>query len=110
MTVAEMKALLDTVHYTVGTQSVSVPVAYRFFRAPQDPPFICFYIDGTDNAFADNSVNKTINQWTVELYTENKNPILEKNLEAVLPVWNKTESYIDTENLIMNAYTFEDVE
>ncbi len=110
MTVEEMKTLLDTVTYTKNNTTYHVPVAYRFFRAPQDPPFICFYVDGTDNEFADNSVHKTINQWTVELYTENKNPILEKNLEAVLPVWNKTESYIDTENMILNAYTFEDVE
>lgn len=101
MTVAEMKTLLDT---------LKIPVAYRFFRAPQNPPFICFYVDGTDNEFADNSVYKTVNQWTVELYTENKNPVLEQALEAILPPYNKNESYIDTENMLMNAYTFENIE
>lgn len=101
MTVAEMKTLLDT---------LKIPVAYRFFRAPQNPPFICFYVDGTNNDFADNSVYKTINQWTVELYTENKNPLLEASVEAILPPWNKSESYIDTENMLLVAYSFEDTQ
>lgn len=91
-------------------KALDVPVAYRLFKTPQEPPFICFYTDGTDNEFADNSVYKTVNQWTVELYTETKNPPLEKQVEAVLPPWNKTESYIDSENMFMVAYSFEDVE
>lgn len=101
MTVAEMKSLLDT---------LKIPVAYRFFRAPQNPPFICFYIEGTDNEFADDSVYKTVNQWTVELYTENKNPLLEASVEAILPPWNKNESYIDTESMLLVSYSFEDIQ
>lgn len=101
MTIPEIKTLLDT---------LKIPVAYRFFRTPQEPPFICFYTDGTDNEFADNSVYKRVNSWTVELYTETKNPLLEEELEAILPPWNKDETYIDDEQLFMITYTFEEVQ
>lgn len=101
MTIPELKSKLDT---------LDLPVAYRFFRTAQEPPFICFYVDGTDNEFADNSVYTRVNQFTVELYTETKNPVLEANLEAILPPWNKVESYIDDEQLFLVAYSFEDIQ
>ena len=100
MSIAEMYNLLSSTGY---------PVAYRVFKTKQTLPFIVFYTDGTDNAFADNSVSKVINQWTVELYTDSKDPEAEAAVEAVLPVWNKTEAYIDDEQMFMIAYTFEDI-
>ena len=89
--------------------STGYPVAYRVFKTKQTLPFIVFYVDGTDNAFADNSVNKVINSWTVELYTDKKDPAAEAAIEAVLKTWNKAEVYIDDEQMFETIYTFEDV-
>ena len=100
MSIAEMYNLLNSTGY---------PVAYRVFKTKQTLPFIVFYVDGTDNAFADNSVSKVINQWTVELYTDSKDPEAEAAVEAVRPVWNKTETYIDDDQMFEIIYTFEDV-
>ena len=86
MSIKEMYNLLSSTNY---------PVAYRVFKTKQTLPFIVFYTDGTDNAFADNSVKQIINSWTVELYTDVKDPEAEAAVEAVLPVWNKSETYID---------------
>lgn len=96
---------LNTLLKTLG-----IPVAYRVFQTPQTLPFIVFYLDDTDNEFADNSVYKKCNAWVVELYTEKKNPALERSLEAILPPWNKIESYVDSEKMFQIAYHFETYE
>ncbi len=101
MTVAEMKTLLDT---------TKLPVAYRVFRAPQEPPFIVFYVDGTDNSFADNKVHKTINQWQIDLVTDLKDPNTEALIESVLTHWNKSEVYDGEEKIFIVSYTFEEIE
>lgn len=100
MTVPEMLTNLRT---------LNIPVAYRVFKNPVEPPFIVFYQNGTDNEFADNSVYKVVNSWSVELYTDTKNPPLEASLEAILPPWNKEETYISDEQLHMIVYDFEEV-
>ena len=91
-------------------KSLGIPVAYRVFQTPQSLPYIVFFIDDTDNEFADNSVYKICNSWVVELYTETKNPPLERELEAILPPWNKVETYIDDEKMYQIAYSFETYE
>lgn len=91
-------------------RSLNIPVAYRVFQTPQTLPYIVFFIDDTDNEFADNSVYKKCNAWVVELYTETKNPPLERQLEAILPPWNKVEAYIDSEKMFQIAYHFETYE
>lgn len=100
MSIKEMYQVLSNTGY---------PVAYRVFKTKQTLPFIVFYTDGTDNAFADNSVKQIINSWTVELYTDVKDPEAEAAVEAVLPVWNKSETYIDDEQMFEIIYTFEDI-
>lgn len=90
--------------------SLNLPVAYRVFQTPQTLPYIVFFIDDTDNEFADNSVYKQVNSWVVELYTATKNPPLERQLEAILPPYNKVEAYIDSEKMYQIAYTFECIE
>lgn len=96
---------LNTLLKTLG-----MPVAYRVFQTPQTLPYIVFFMDDTDNEFADNSVYKQVNTWQVELYTEKKNPSLERSLEAILPPYNKVEAYIDEERMFQIAYSFQMVE
>lgn len=96
---------LNTLLKTTG-----LPVAYRVFQTPQALPYIVFFTSDTDNEFADNSVYKQINHWNVELYTATKNPALERQLEAILPPYNKYEAFIDSEKMFQIAYEFETVE
>lgn len=100
MSIKEMYQLLHSIDY---------PVAYRVFKTDQTPPFITFYVDGTDNEFADNKVHKSINSWVVDLVTDIKDPEAEAAVEAVLPVWNKTEMYDSDEKIFIIEYTFEDI-
>ena len=101
MTVAQMYQLIS---------SLQVPTAYQVFKTPQTPPYICIAITGSDNFFADNSVGSKVNHWMVELYTDKKDPVTEASLEAVLPPWNKSEDYLDDEQLYLTTYEFDDVE
>lgn len=101
MNVASMNTLLKT---------LNIPVAYRVFKTPQNLPYIVFYVDNTDNEFADNKVYKTVNEWNIELYTDIKDPDLERRLEAILPPWNKVETYINDEQMYQIAYSFETYE
>ena len=87
------------------------PVTYLSWPengAPQ-MPYICYHVSGSDNFAADGSVYYSVNQMQVELYTELKDPEAEAALETALAsfYWNKTETYIDTENCYQIAYEIE---
>lgn len=86
-----------------------LPVAYRFFRKRQDPPFICYLSPGTDNFFADGKVYYPVNQVQIELYTEKKDLKAEESVEEALSsfCWNKTETFIESENCYQIMYEIE---
>lgn len=91
--------------------SSGFPVTYLSWpenRAPQ-MPYICYYVSGSDNFAADGIVYYPVNQIQVELYTELKDLEAEAALEIALAsfYWNKTETYIDTENCYQIAYEIE---
>ncbi len=63
-----------------------IPFAYDHFsegEAP-DPPFICYMIPSTDNFAADGTVYLDIDVVNIELYTDKKDPELEKKLQGLL--------------------------
>ena len=78
-------------------------VAYRAFPVGKAPklPFVCYLATDTDNFDADNRVYQVIQNVDVELYTEKKDPDVEKQLEAVFDAnyipWDKTETWLDDE-------------
>ncbi len=91
--------------------SSGFPVAYLSWPengAPQ-MPYICYYVSGSNNFAADGIVYYPIIQIQVELYTELKDLKAENALETALSsfYWNKTETYIDTENCYQIAYEIE---
>lgn len=98
MLLNELKTLLQTTGY---------PVAYSFFREPQDPPFIAFTEPYTNNFFADDKTYRVRPRWHVELYTAMKDPAAEALVEKALEelTWNKTETFIETEELFQIVYT-----
>lgn len=98
MQLTELKTKLET---------TQLPVAYSFFREPQDPPFLVYLMSYTNNFQADDKVYRVRPRYQVELYTEIKDPDLEETVEAALDGlnWNKTETYLDGEELFQIIYT-----
>ena len=95
-----LKQLLD---------ELQIPVAYHHFNTDINPPFICYYRTSTDNYGADNKVLQKFDNYYIELYTEYKNPSVEKQLEDLLD-GNEifydvlSEDYIDTEKMYQVIY------
>lgn len=88
--------------------SVGLPYAYDHFEeddTPGQPPFICFTYPASDNFFADDSVYQKIRQLSIELYTNTKEPKLEKRVEDALDAaglpYNSSEMYISSEKMYM---------
>ena len=94
-------------------RELKLPFAYDHFaegEAPE-PPFICYLVPGSNNFAADGRVYFKINEYHIELYTDDKSPALESSLEAVLDnhgiFYNKSETWIESEKLYEVLYTFE---
>lgn len=94
-------------------EGFGVPFAYYMFadNTGQQPPFICFYYPGIDDAYADNSNYQRITQLVIEVYTDNKDFALETTVETGLAAagltYQKSETYIDEEKLYMVTYESE---
>lgn len=90
---------------------IGLPNAYDHFPEGQgpNPPFICFYFEGSDDLAADDTNYQRIRPLTVELYTDNKDFSTEETVEAALNgaglVYSRSETYIDSERLYEVAYT-----
>jgi hypothetical protein len=106
MTLAELKSALASID---GFEN---RVAYRAFPVGAAPelPFICYVDVSTDNFMADNQVYAVIYDVDVELYTQYKDPATESLVEACLKglgiAWNKSDEYIDSENMYEILYSF----
>lgn len=89
----------------------STKVAYRAFPVGKAPalPFICISETGTDNFGADNIVYQVIQNVDIELYTKRKDVQTERKVEAQLHesglFWEKTETYIESENCYEIVYS-----
>ena len=94
-------------------EETNLPIAYDHFAEGEspDPPFICFLFPGSDNFSADGRVYLKIRNVNVELYTDLKDPELEKRLETVLDrhgiFYQKSEVWIEEEKLYEVLYQFE---
>ncbi len=102
-----MDKLLDILKQT------GLPFAYDHFAEGEspEPPFLCYLLPGSDNFAADGRVYFKIDDVHIELYTDLKDPALERRLEAVLDAhsifYNKSETWIDSEKLYEVLYQFE---
>lgn len=91
--------------------SIGVPYAYYQFPegTEQPTPFVCFYFDGSNDLFADDTNYQKIRPLTIELYTDNKDFTLEATVEGILSsnglTFVRSESWIDSERMNMVAYT-----
>ena len=94
-------------------EQFGIPFAYDHFAEGEgpDPPFVCYRIPDSDNFSADGTVYLTIDVMDIELYTDRKDPALERKLEKLLKVsgifYEKNEVWIESERLYEVIYEFE---
>ena len=91
--------------------SIGIPYAYYQFPdgTAQACPFICFFFSDSNDLAAENTNYKKIRLLNIELYTDNKDFALEETVENVLNsnglVYDRSESYLDSERMFMVVYT-----
>ena len=92
---------------------IPFPSAYDHFAEGEspEPPFITYLLPGSDNFAADGKVYFRVTEVHIELYTDEKNPEVEAQVEAVLDehgiFYDKTEVWIESEKLYEVIYSFE---
>lgn len=90
-----------------------IPFRYHHFETDEavNPPFICWLSPGSDNFSADGKVYHRADEVDIELYTDERDFELEEKIEAILDknelFWNKTELYIESENMFETLYELE---
>lgn len=106
-----MDEIIDTKQELLAIlQTVGLPVAFDHFETPQALPYIA-YVPARHNTFAaDNVAYYRTTAYSVELYTEYKNPALEEAVEAALTAAGlyydiDIDDYLTTEQMYMVAYT-----
>ena len=108
-----MITLTDAIHAIKSTGTPVVAVRWPKGTA-QAPPYVCWLLDSTSNAYGDNRVTKVIGRYDFELYCDQRNLALERSIESALDAagiaWAKSGSYIESEDLIETVYTTELIE
>lgn len=95
--------------------SIGIPVAYYEFKSdaknpPPKPPFMVYLETEPDYLIADNRNYIEIKKFDIELYTTNKNLVLEKKLEEKLsyfeiPYRKTGETRVQSENMFQITYS-----
>lgn len=94
-------------------REIGFPFAYHHFAEGEspNPPFLLFLTSASSNFAADGKTYFKANEVHIELYADYKNPVLEEQVEAVLDrhgiFYNKTEAFIESEQLYETLYIFE---
>lgn len=107
MTLAEVNAMLT------GITGYANRVAYLAFPEGEAPqlPFICYFVENSDNFGADNEVYFEVNRIAIELYTKYKSPadetLVENALKANSIYWEKEETYLSDERCFEVIYHIE---
>lgn len=94
-------------------EQMNIPFRYFLFEEKEavEPPFLVWYLPESNNFFADGIVYEKIARLNLELYTDQKDFELEERLESLLETedmaWNKTEAFLDEEQLYEVLYEME---
>lgn len=104
MSIDEIKQMLD---------EMGIEYRYHHFETEDAiaPPFLIWILPESNNFMADGITYRGIQELDLELYTDNKNFVLEKTVENILNIheipWNKKEIYIESENMYEVLYEME---
>ena len=94
-------------------EEMGLPFAYHHYAEGEspEPPFLLFLSPGENTFSADNSMYFSFKMLDIELYTDVKNPELEKQVEQVLKrhkiYYTKSEVWIESESLYEVLYETE---
>ena len=94
-------------------QEMDCPFSYHHFAEGESPapPFLIFLSPGENTFSADNSMYFSFKMLDIELYTDVKNPELEKQVDSVLTkrkiYYTKSEVWIESERLYEVLYETE---
>ena len=89
---------------------LDLPFAYDHFAEGEspDPPFICFLYPKNIPTGADNTVYYQLHELDIELYTDKKEPPLERKVEKLLTdheiFFRKSEVWIEEEKMYEVLY------
>ncbi len=92
---------------------MGLPFAYHHFSESESPkpPFLIFLSPGEHTFSADNYMYFSFKKLDIELYTDEKSPETEAEIEAVLRrhhiFYNKTETWIASEEMYEVLYETE---
>ncbi len=94
-------------------KAMDMPTVYFKYPNKQVPPlpYTIYYSPNSNNFGADDKVYQQIRALNIELYTAVKSPAIEAQVEAVLEsnnlFWDKTEAYLDSEQMYEVLYEME---
>lgn len=94
-------------------RGIGLPYAYYQFDedTARPTPFICFYFPNEVGFYADNINYAKLMVLRIELYTDEKDFIMEDTIETLLKdnelPYTHYESYIDSEKMLMQTYETE---
>jgi len=99
LTLAELFTALKTLAW---------PVAYSHFTTAQTPPFITYQVSHSLDFMADNQNYHDRTNVQIELYTKTKDLTREGQVQTLLKAnrlpYQKTEAFLDSENLFQVIY------
>lgn len=102
MTYQELKDLLD---------GLRIPFTFHHWAKPPQMPYGVYFDPYTDNFAADDIVYLKICHFNIEIYVRQRDPSLEERLEKILTdaelFWDKTATYIDSEQFYQVSYEIE---
>lgn len=102
---------LDEIYSKLKT--LDIPVAYLQFQKPQKLPFIAYYESHTIVKGADNYNLFRVTEVTIELYSDKKNPDLERKIEKLffdVEIEKNVDTYVKDENMFLTVFSFETVQ
>lgn len=89
-------------------EETGLPIAYSHNEEYQEPPFIVYLFDASDDLIADNYNYLVRSYFNIELYTKTKDLVTETILEDKLKHYEipyyKSEVYIDEEKVYRILY------
>ena len=109
MTYKQIYAMIGEI---AAVNSGSIPYAYyQFPETGQQPPFICWYIDGINDFYADGINYQGISRVVIEYYSDEKDFVTESAIDNYLQThghsYAKGEQYIDSEKMHETLYSLE---
>lgn len=94
-------------------RTLDIPVAYLKFDKPQKLPFIAYFEAGTEIQGADNYNLYRRVTIRIELYSEKKNPDLERKIENLfrsVEIEKDGDTYLQGEKMFMTVFSLETIQ